>query len=155
VEPNLVATDFTLFVKEAEPRLRYALVAGYGPDRGLDGTAEAFAYAWENWDRVRSMDNPTGYLFRVGQHHAARGWPNARLFPEPASNLQPWVEPALPRALGRLTAKQRVTVVLVWGYGYTHKEVAEVLGTSIPTVQKHLARGLAKLRSALGVTEDA
>jgi hypothetical protein len=39
VEPNLVATDFTLFVKEAEPRLRYALVAGYGPDRGLDGTA--------------------------------------------------------------------------------------------------------------------
>jgi len=36
-------------------------------------TAEALAYAWENWDRLSSMKNPVGYLYRVGQSRARRG----------------------------------------------------------------------------------
>ena len=27
---------------------------------GADATAEALAYAWENWERVKVMDNPAG-----------------------------------------------------------------------------------------------
>ena len=149
------STEFTAFVKEVEPRVRYALVAAYGPDRGLEGTSEALAHAWEHWDRIKRVDNPAGYVYRIGQRHAARQKPPRRLFPEPACNPQPWVEPGLPGALEHLTARQRTAVVLIRGYGYTHREVAELMGIRVPTVQKHLDRAMDKLRTVLGVTVDA
>ena len=40
---------------------------------------------------------------------------------------------------------------LIYGYGWTMSEVAELLGTAKTTVQKHAERGLAKLRTTLGV----
>jgi hypothetical protein len=55
------------FFAEAEPRLRRAFVAAYGTQRGYEATAEALAYGWEHWRRIRSLDNPLGYLYRVGQ----------------------------------------------------------------------------------------
>ena len=39
---------FETFFAETEPRLRRALVAAYGPERGRDAAAEALAYAWEH-----------------------------------------------------------------------------------------------------------
>ncbi len=59
--------EFADFVKLHEPKLRIALMSAYGPERGRDATAEALAYGWEHWDRVRGMDEPVGYLCRVGQ----------------------------------------------------------------------------------------
>ena len=59
-------TAFTAFVGEVEPRLRRALVALRGRDADRDATAEALAWAWEHWDQVQAMDNPAGYLYRVG-----------------------------------------------------------------------------------------
>jgi hypothetical protein len=56
--------SFTKFARNAEPRLRHALVAAYGPDVGREAAAEAIAYGWENWERLQSMDNPIGYLYR-------------------------------------------------------------------------------------------
>lgn len=156
VESVREATDFSTFVKEVEPKVRYALVAAYGPERGLEATAEAFAYAWQHWDRIRPMDNPAGYVYRVGSHHAARLVPiSSPRFPTVPQDPQPWVEPDLPKALARLTRRQRIAVVLIRGYGYSFKEVAGLLGTSIPTVQTHLDRGVAKLRTLLGVNDDA
>lgn len=154
VESVRLSSEFTDFVKEVEPRVRYALVAAYGPERGLEGTAEAFAYAWEHWERIRGMDNLGGYLYRAGSHHAARLWPTRPRFPEVSSASSPWVEPGLPVALARLSRRQRVAVVLVRAYGYTLKEVAELMGVAVPTVQTHVDRGLAKLRSFMGVNAD-
>lgn len=73
-EPTITSAElaFTVFVTETEPRLRHALVARFGPDSGRDATAEALAYGWEHWAKVRAMANPAGYLFRVGQTHARR-----------------------------------------------------------------------------------
>lgn len=34
-------------VLDSEPKLRPALIAFYGPDRGRDATCEALAYAWQ------------------------------------------------------------------------------------------------------------
>ena len=40
-------------------------------DGGIDwGHAEALAFGWEHWNRVREMDNPCGYLYRVGRSRA-------------------------------------------------------------------------------------
>jgi RNA polymerase sigma factor (sigma-70 family) len=56
--------------------------------------------------------------------------------------------------LQRLSERQRVCVVLVHGYGWTHQEVADLLGISPSSVQNHAQRGLARLRDAIGMVVD-
>jgi RNA polymerase sigma-70 factor (ECF subfamily) len=143
--------SLTAFVKETEPRLRHALVASLGQERGCEATAEALAYAFEHWDRIESMDNPAGYLYRVGRSRALhdRFYPRFQPVPEESVNN---VEPGLPAALRRLSEKQRVAVVMVHAYGWSREETASLLGLSKSTVDTHLQRGLSKLRRALGVT---
>lgn len=51
----------------SKPRLRRALVAAYGSERGRDAVAEALAFAWERWPEVETMTNAASYLYRVGQ----------------------------------------------------------------------------------------
>ena len=139
--------EFTAFVTEHECRLRRAFVAAYGGERGREATAESLAFAWEHWDRISRMDNAPGYLFRVGQSRTRQ----RRITLTFASRGEddPMVEPALVPALKSLSARQRTAVVLVHGFGWTIREVAELTGTRVTTVQNHLERGLAKLRRAL------
>lgn len=144
---------FSDFFADAEPRLRRALVAAYGVERGREAAAEALAYGWEHWPRVRRMDNPLGYLYRVGQ---SRSRARKRRFLVGRAGVEDvWVEPGLPAALAHLTERQRVATILVHGFGWTLREVAELIGVSVTSVQNHLERGLAALRSALEVHEDA
>jgi RNA polymerase sigma-70 factor (ECF subfamily) len=146
--------EFRTFFDEAEPRLRRSLVAMYGPERGREAVAEALAYGWEHWSEVRAYANPAGYLFRVGQ---SRTRPRRRPVPlvSPTTTAELWVEPGLVPALARLTKHQRVAVVLVHGYGMTMREVAELLGLRVTTIQNHLERGLTRLREALEVSDHA
>jgi len=146
--------SFEVFFDEAEPRLRRALVAMYGFERGREAAAEALAYGWEHWERVRDMRNPVGYLFRVGQ---SRTRPRKRppVFDLPALASDVWIEPGLASALGELSERQRVAVVLVYGFGWHLAEVAEVTGVRVPTVQTHAERGLSRLRQALEVHDHA
>ena len=69
------ADSFTEFVVGTETRLRHALTAAFGPERGREGAAEALAYRWEHWDRIGKMENPAGYLYQVGRDHARRMTP--------------------------------------------------------------------------------
>jgi RNA polymerase sigma factor (sigma-70 family) len=62
----------------------------------------------------------------------------------------PHVEPGLPAALASLSENQRVAVILVAGFGWRLREVAELRGVSISTVQNHLERGMKKLRTSMG-----
>lgn len=141
------AAAFDAFVREVEPRLRRALVARYGADRGRDATAEALGWAWAHWRRVESMMNPVGYLYRVGQSKTRRR--RSGFSEVPASSSVPWIEPALDGALLELSEQQRVAVVLVHGFGWTASEVGELLGIKATTVQTHVERALARLRVSL------
>ncbi len=141
--------SFTEFVRDVEPRLRRALGATLGVDRGLDATAEALAYGWEHWSRVKDMDNPAGYLYRVGKHYGMRHRPRPIRLPRPPDTSNPWIEPALPGALDRLSERQRVAVLLIKSFQWTYGETAEMLGVSVGTVEKHVERGMGKLRRAL------
>ena len=145
---------FRAFVAYAEPRLRRALVAAYGAERGREAVAEALAFAWEEWSRVAAMTNPTGYLFRVGQSRT-RARKRPVVFPDATMTEAPWVEPGLVDAMRAMTERQRIAVVLVHGYQWSVREVAELTGLTRSTVQKHLDRGIGKLRAALGVDTDA
>ena len=142
--------QFDEFYADSEPKLRRALVAALGASRGREGTAEALAYAWEHWDRVRDMEHPLAYLYRVGQSRT-RSRSQRVMFPSPSDAGLPWIEPALPVALAALSEQQRVSVVLAHGYGWTHREVADLLNISPSTVQNHVERAVSKLRAALEV----
>ena len=142
---------FEAFYRDAEPKLRRALVAALGSEPGREAAAEALAYACEHWERVRGMDKPVGYLYRVGQTRSRSGREPVG-FPVPAEVGMPWVEPGLAGALAALSEHQRVAVVLAHGFGWTHREVGDVLGVAPSTVQNHVERGLANLRAALEVS---
>lgn len=145
---------FTEFFRVTEPRVRHALVAVWGPEIGREAAADALAYGWEHWSKVNKMKNPAGYLYRVGRS-SARKYRARPIGLDLLANSIPRVEPALNGALQSLTERQRAATVLMHCFEWTHAEVAEVLGVSIPTVQKHAQRGLEKLRNALEVTVDA
>jgi RNA polymerase sigma factor (sigma-70 family) len=95
------------------------------------------------------MENPAGYLYRVGASRIRP--PKARaLFDQPDETSFSF-EPELRRALSELPERQRVAVVLIHGYGWTSTEVADMTGVRPSTIQTHLARGLASLRNQLKV----
>ena len=151
------------FVKETGPRLKQGLIASFGGEMGREATAEALSHAWANWSRIEVMENPAGYIYQVGRNWARRAKRRQarRVRSEAASSWGvghteiPLVEPGLLPALGRLTEKQRIAAVLVHGFGWTLTEVAELMGLSVGSVQKHTERGLSKLRKALGAEVDA
>jgi DNA-directed RNA polymerase specialized sigma24 family protein len=145
--------DFRLFVERSEPRLRRAFVAAYGSERGREATAEALAYAWEHWERLRESENMIGYLYRVGQSRIRRR-KDRPVFVR-SDSPEHWYEPALAPALADLSEPQRTAVVLVHGFGWTMREVAECTGIKVTSVQNHLDRGLKKLRAAMKVTCNA
>jgi DNA-directed RNA polymerase specialized sigma24 family protein len=152
-EPGRIDLDdatFERFYRDTEPRLRRALIATYGPETGREATADALAWAWEHRDRLPAIDHPVRYLYRVGQSRARRR--KIRVLHGRNDWTEPWVEPELAGGLVRLSEQQRVTVILVHGYGWTLAEVAELLDVKRTTVQNHLERGLARLRTHLKVT---
>lgn len=149
------ASPYEVFHQIAEPRLRVALVAAFGADLGREAAVEALVYGWENWDRIKAMDNPVGYLYRVGHRFARRQALRKQvLFPPAPSPSEPWVEPGLPAALNGLSPSQRQAVILICAYRYSYREVAGILRVAPSTIQQHCERGLRKLRSALGVRAD-
>jgi RNA polymerase sigma-70 factor (ECF subfamily) len=149
---------FSIWMDEVQDRLRFALIAGHGAEAGTEAAADALAYAWEHWDNIEAMENPAGYVYRVGdrmaRHDRTRRFRRPLVFPELNSHL-PHVEPGLPLALASLSKHQRVAIALVYGLGYSYQEVAGMLDVSKGTVQTHVQRGMAKLRHELGVQIDA
>lgn len=148
---RLTQASFEEFVVAAEPKLRHALVAALGRERGREATAEALAYGWEHWDRIGKMENPAGYLYQVGRDHARRMTPRRVPVSQTVAHPEWWVEPGLSAALARLSEKQRLVVALLYGYQWSMSEVAALLDVSKGTVQSYADRGLKRLRRKLGV----
>jgi DNA-directed RNA polymerase specialized sigma24 family protein len=148
----LMGVTFESFARTDGVRLRAGLVAAYGPDDGHDAASEALAYGWEHWDRLSTMANPAGYLFRVGQTAARRSRRPHGFLPSPDALGPTDFEPALLPALEALTEPQRVCVVMVHGYGWTPSEAAQLLGISVSTARTHISRAMARLQQALEVS---
>jgi len=147
----VLSTAFEEFMADAEPRLRRALVARHGMHLGRDATLDAMIYGWKHWDRVSEMDNPVGYLYRVGAS-SIRPPKEPPQLAAVQEYREPWIEPALETSLGALSEQQRVAVVLRHSFEWTYAEIAELLDISVSTVRTQLSRGMEKLRRALEVT---
>src|SRR5687768_11214174 len=123
------AAAFEAFVHEAEPRLRQALVATYGPTDGREAAVDALSWAWEHWERLETMANPVGYLYRVGQSAVRRF--GSRPFPLDVTRVVeariPDISSELVPALGRLSNQQRTIALLVHAFGWSQSDVAALL----------------------------
>ena len=144
--------DFEGFFRSTEPALRAALVSTFGSEIGREAAAEALVYAWRNWGRVKDLDNPAGFLFRVGQRwgrrHQVRGRRRVGIPPDEQGRAS--FEPQLADSLSRLPLRQRQAVVLCIGYGLTHAEAAALLGIKRSSIQNHVERALQHLRQCIG-----
>ncbi len=56
------------------------------------------------------------------------------------------------RCLKGLTELQREAITLAYYGGHTYREVAELLGSALPTIKTRMRDGLIRLRDCLGVT---
>jgi RNA polymerase sigma factor (sigma-70 family) len=143
--------DCGAFVAEAAPKLRRVFAVRYGIDAADDIAAEALEYAWANWSHVSVLDNPIGFLYSVGCSKSRRyaRWRRRINFPvEPVRAIESRRD--LFDGLRQLSDDQRVAVVAVHGYGWTYREVAEILNATESAVTNHVHRGLVKLRALMG-----
>jgi RNA polymerase sigma-70 factor (ECF subfamily) len=115
---------------------------------------DAFLRVLERWDRVASMADPSGYLYRTAMNlfrSARRRLAVAvRRAVRPGGRMDELARvegnDAAVRALAKVSPRQRAAVVLVDVLGFTSEEAAEPLQVKASTVRVLLARGRAGLR---------
>ena len=134
-------------------RLWWAVLA-YAGDRDVasEAVAEAFAQALRRGDELR---DPLAWVWRSAFRIAAGELKRRRrdLPLEERSYEMP--EPsAVFIALGKLSRRQRASVVLHYYAGYSLAETAEILGSAKATVGVHLTRGRRRLRELLEEEDD-
>lgn len=154
-----MATDFERelerLYREHGGRLWRSLVLSMGSrDVADDAVAEAFAQALA---RGGELHDPLAWVWRAAFRIAA-GELKARalvdeLRTEVADEMpEPVVD--LIRALVTLTRHQRVAVVLADYAGYSHRDIAEILGSSVSAVGVHVHRARRRLRPLLETGDD-
>lgn len=122
---------------------------------------EAMARAYQRWNRVQSLDNPGGWVYRVGLNWS-RSILRRALRPAPV-----WItnddavvdrrglDPTIDRALAELSIEQRAVVVCRLLIGYSEAQTASALGLRPGTVKSRLARATARLQSLLSPLDPA
>jgi len=139
------------FLLDAQPRLMRAFLGSLGPSRADDALSAAFEWAFGNWERLSTMSNPVGYLYRVG---ASRSMPPKApvTLPEAEKVGLPDFEPRLVPALMRLPHTQRTAVWLIHACGWNYADAADAMDVGESTVGTHVSRGLAALRREMVAT---
>lgn len=151
-----VERDIETLYRGQGMRLWRALVlTTASPDVADDAVAEAFAQALRRGGQLR---NPAAWVWRAAFNIAAGEMKERRkVIPLDAGSelaaVMPDVSPErlidLVQALARLTHRQRVAVVLADYAGWSHKQIAEVLGASVATIGVHVHRARGRLRELL------
>lgn len=124
-----------------------------------DLTQAAFLRAWRQIGSLRSHEAFRAWLRRIAQNllvdaarrrsSAAGQAPDVPDHPAAQSSFEAEIVARvdLERALARLRFHQRSCLVLAYGEGLSHAEIAELLALPLGTVKSHIARGLAALRA--------
>lgn len=98
-------------------------------------------------DRIRSAQKSHERDVRIGIRDMERD------FDSVAESVEIRVEnERVKEAMSRLTPLQREAVILAYYGGYTHSEMAQILGIPLGTVKTRLRDGMIRLRDELGVT---
>lgn len=121
-------------------------------DLAADAVDEAMVRAYQRWDAVSAMDNPAGWVYRVGLNYArSRIRRLRRYFTDDRQGIvsAPFVEPAIMRALGELSVDHRSVVVCRLLLGWSEADTAAALRIRPGTAKSRLHRALALLEQKL------
>jgi RNA polymerase sigma-70 factor (ECF subfamily) len=142
-----------LFLSESR-RLYSALCLITGdPTEAEDVGQEAFVRVLERWDRVASMVDPAGYLYRVAMNVFRSRYRRARVAAKRLLAGTPTDEMAVVeerdaviRMLDDLNPRQRAALVLTAVLDYSSEEAGEILGLPGSSVRVLTTRARATLR---------
>ena len=159
--PEIVADpehhDFEAFYRANADRIHRALaVTLRRDDLAAEAVAEAMARAYARWATVGSLQNPAGWVFRVGLNWATSWWRKVRRERPPADDAaHPCQRPpdgaamVARDALAKLPSPQRAVITCRVLLDLSTAETATALRISEGTVKSRLSRGLATLRHDL------
>lgn len=123
------------------------------PDEAEDIGQEAFVRVFERWDRVGTMVDPAGYLYRVAMNVLRSRYRRARVAARRlfAGRLKDEIaevddRDVVSRMLGALTPRQRAALVLTAVLDYSSEEAGEILGLPGSSVRVLTTRARATLR---------
>jgi len=151
---------FESFVAARSTRLlRTAYLLTRDHQKAEDLLQTALAKTWLAWARI---DEPEPYVRKVLVNTYSTWWQRRWRDERPTDDLpeQPYdsvgeVGRDLWVALGHLPRGQRAVLVLRYFEDLTEVETARLLDCSVGTVKSQSARGLARLRQDLALTEEA
>ena len=115
---------------------------------------EAFARVWERWDRVGTLDDPVGYLFKTAlnlrRSALRRAMMAAARSPRPTAEGDPFEsvirhDDAV-RSLAALTKRQRAAIVVTELLGYSSEEAGRILGIRPGTVRTLTSQARAAIK---------
>jgi DNA-directed RNA polymerase specialized sigma24 family protein len=146
--------DFEAFYREGYADIARALTATLGDfDLAQEATDEAMVRAYVRWEKIRSYDNPGGWVYRVGLNWARstrRRLTRALPFHERRVVDPPASDPAHAAALRDLDISLRAVVVCRLLLDWSVDETAAALRLKPGTVKSRLHRALAQLEQTLG-----
>jgi RNA polymerase sigma factor (sigma-70 family) len=154
-EPESVERRLERVYREQGHRIwRAVLLTSGSRDVADDAVAEAFAQALRRGPAVR---DPAAWVWKVAFRLAAGELKEQRRVgafeDEPMIGRQdPFID--LWRAIAQLPMKQRASVVLADYAGWSHREIARALGSTVSAVGVHVHRGRKHLRELLEPTDD-
>ncbi|MGI9621403.1 MAG: sigma-70 family RNA polymerase sigma factor, partial [Acidimicrobiales bacterium] len=131
---------------------------------GVEATDEAMTRAYQRWNQVRTYDNPSGWVYRVGLNWARsflRKRRRGHNSPFELNNTETAVhdpaprDPTLALSLASLDEKHRAVVVLRYLLDWSVEQTAEALEIAPGTVKSRLHRALNQLQAHMGSTEEA
>ena len=164
VDISELASSFELFVETERVRFHGALrLLTRDRAEAEDLMQDAFLKVWERWGHVRSLDDPTGYLYRtamnlyrkrrrraaVALRHAIRPHPGRDRLDEVESR------DLVLRALATLSPRQRMSLVLTDLLDYPSEEAGRLMGVKATTVRALVSQGRSTLRNSMGDNTDA
>jgi RNA polymerase sigma factor (sigma-70 family) len=155
--------DFPEFFETEYRRLAKALFLVAGDSSEADELAqEALVRVFERWDRVRLMDSPTGYLYRIALNlnrsrlrrvaSRVRHPLSVSQEPDPLAGVEARDE--VRRRLAALPRGQREAVVLVEWLGMGAEQAGAILGIEASTVRVQLSRARKALRATVGTRDE-
>jgi RNA polymerase sigma factor (sigma-70 family) len=120
-------------------------------DLASDAVDEALVRAYQRWDHVGRLDNPSGWVYRVGLNYArSRVRRLLRRPPATADRTEFTVaDPAIARAIDELSIEHRAVVVCRLLLGWSEAQTASALKIRPGTAKSRLHRATAQLEQSL------
>ncbi|MCP3937573.1 MAG: hypothetical protein GY708_19645 [Actinomycetia bacterium] len=145
--------DFGGWFREAHPRLGTSLAFAFGDtDLAQDAADEALTRAFERWDRVSTMESPSGWVCRVAFNVARRTLRRRRIESGLLGRRVDHVEPPageLWELVSQLPDRQRQAVVLRHVAALTEREIGDAMGITRGSVSSTLRTAYRSLRTEL------